>query len=75
MQMNSKVVLSLLMSLSIFFYDPKVALIGLSIFAISYFFLFKGVRNRLNKNGIAISEVNEERFRLMKVLEALKIYY
>lgn len=65
MQMNSKVVLSLLMSLSIFFYDPKVALIGLSIFAISYFFLFKGVRNRLNKNGTAISEVNEERFRLM----------
>tara|TARA_B100000886_G_scaffold244955_1_gene172191 strand:- start:908 stop:2704 length:1797 start_codon:yes stop_codon:yes gene_type:complete len=65
MQMNSKVVLSLLMSVSIFFYDPKVALIGLSIFAISYFFLFKGVRNRLNKNGIAISEVNEERFRLM----------
>ncbi len=65
MQMNSKVVLSFLMSLSIFFYDPKIALIGLSIFAISYFFLFKGVRNRLNKNGIAISEVNEERFRLM----------
>ena len=65
MQMNSKVVLSFLMSLSIFFYDPKIALIGLSIFAISYFFLFKGVRNRLNKNGIAISEVNEERYRLM----------
>ena len=65
MQVNSKVVLSFLMSLSIFFYDPKVALIGLSIFAISYFFLFKGVRNRLNKNGIAISEVNEERYRLM----------
>ena len=65
MQMNSKVILSLLMSISIFLYDPKVALIGLSIFAISYFFLFKGVRNRLNKNGIAISKVNEERFRLM----------
>ena len=65
MQLNSKVILSLLMSISIFVYDPKVAAIGLSIFAISYFFLFKGVRNRLNKNGIAISEVNEERFRLM----------
>jgi HlyD family secretion protein len=65
MQMNSKVILSLLMSISIFLYDPKVALIGLSIFAISYFFLFTGVRKRLNKNGIAISEVNEERFRLM----------
>ena len=65
MQMNSKVILSLLMSISIFLYDPKVALIGLSIFAISYFFLFRGVRKQLNKNGIAISEVNEERFRLM----------
>ena len=65
MQLNSKVILSLFMSISIFVYDPKVAAIGLSIFAISYFFLFKGVRNRLNKNGIAISEVNEERFRLM----------
>ena len=65
MQLNSKVILSLLMSISIFVYDPKVATIGLSIFAISYFFLFKGVRNRLNNNGIAISEVNEERFRLM----------
>ena len=65
MQLNSKIILSLLMSISIFVYDPKVATIGLSIFAISYFFLFKGVRNRLNKNGIAISEVNEERFRLM----------
>ena len=65
MDMNSKIILSLLMSISIFLYDPKVALIGLSIFAVSYFFLFKGVRNRLNKNGIAISQVNEERFRLM----------
>ena len=65
MYLNSKVILSLLMSISIFIYDPKVAVIGLSIFAISYFFLFKGVRNKLNKNGIAISEVNEERFRLM----------
>ena len=65
MYLNSKVILSLLMSISIFVYDPKVATIGLSIFAVSYFLLFKGVRNKLNKNGIAISEVNEERFRLM----------
>lgn len=65
MYLNSKVILSLFMSIGIFVYDPKVATIGLSIFAISYFFLFKSVRNRLNKNGNAISEVNEERFRLM----------
>lgn len=65
MYLNSKVILSLFMSIAIFIYDPKVATIGLSVFAISYFLLFKVVRNRLNKNGISISEVNEERFRLM----------
>ena len=65
MYLNSKVILSLFMSIAIFIYDPKVAAIGLSVFAISYFLLFKVVRNRLNKNGISISEVNEERFRLM----------
>ena len=47
-----------------FLYDPK-ALIGLSIFAIAYFILFRGFRKQLNKNGIAISKINEERFRLM----------
>ena len=36
MQLNSKIILSLLMSISIFVYDPKVAAIGLSIFAISF---------------------------------------
>lgn len=65
MYLNSKVILSLFMSIAIFIYDPKVAAIGLSVFAISYFLLFKVVRNMLNKNGISISEVNEERFRLM----------
>ena len=62
---NSKLILSVFMSIGVFLYDPKVAQIGLSIFAISYFFLFRGVRTQLNKNGIASSEVNEERCRLM----------
>ena len=65
MQMNARIVLALFMSLTIFFYDPKVAIIGLAVFAVAYYFLFKVVRMRLQLNGGAISEVNEQRFRLM----------
>lgn len=65
MQMNARIVLALFMSLTIFFYDPKVAIIGLAVFAVAYYFLFKVVRTRLQLNGGAISEVNEQRFRLM----------
>ena len=65
MQMNAKIILALLMSLSIFIFDPKVAIIGLFTFTVSYFFLFKVIRIRLQNNGTAISDTNEERFRLM----------
>ena len=36
MQMNARVVLSVLMSLSIFIYDPKVAIVGLTVFSSAY---------------------------------------
>jgi len=65
MQMNARIVLVLFMSLTIFIYDPKVATVGLTAFSIAYFILFKLVRLRLQRNGRAISEVNEQRFRLM----------
>ncbi len=62
---NAKIILAVLMSLSIFIYDPKVAIIGLTLFALTYFVLFRGVRMRLARYGLAVSEVNEQRFRLM----------
>lgn len=65
MQMNARIVLSVFMSLGIFIYDPKVAIIGLVVFAIAYFFLFRVVKVRLQNNGTAISDVNEQRYRLM----------
>ncbi len=65
MQMNARIALALFMSLTIFIYDPKVAIIGLAVFSVSYYILFKVVRMRLQNNGSAISEVNEQRFRLM----------
>jgi len=65
MHMNARVVFTFFMALGIFIYDPKVAIIGLTVFIIAYFILFKLVRVRLQRNGAAISELNEERFRLM----------
>ena len=65
MQMNARIILSIFMSISIFIYDPKVAIVGLTVFAIAYFFLFKVVKVRLQNNGNAISDVNENRYRLM----------
>lgn len=65
MQMNARIMLSVFMSFGIFVYDPKVAIIGLIAFAVAYFFLFKIVKVRLQNNGTAISNVNEQRYRLM----------
>jgi len=65
MQMNARIVLAILMSISISVYDPQVAIIGLSAFAFGYFIIFSSVRKRLKRNGEAISKVDEQRFRLM----------
>lgn len=65
LHMNAKVILACLMSFGIFIYDPVVALVGVSIFVISYYLLFVGVRRKLIKNGRDISETQSQRFKLM----------
>jgi len=65
MIMNARVVFILLMTISIFFFDPIIAITGLSFFGLAYFFLYRVVRMRLERNGKNISDVNEQRFRLM----------
>jgi len=65
MRMNAKVVLAVLISVSILIYNPVIAIVGLLIFAIAYFLLYKLVRNKLVSNGQKISQVSTDRFRLM----------
>ena len=64
MHMNAKAVLAILLSLSLFAYDSKVALIGLLTFSLAYIILYKVVRTLLYRNGIMISAMNERRFSL-----------
>ncbi len=63
--MNGNIILVIFMALSIFIFDPIVAIIGVIIFAISYYFVFSIVSFTLLRNGRSISEMYEERFRLM----------
>ena len=65
MHLNANVVFVTSMSISIFIFDPIVAIVGVVIFAISYFFIFKLVSLTLLNNGRSISEMYEKRYRLM----------
>lgn len=65
MNMNAKVVLAVFISVSILIYNPIIAIVGLAIFALAYFILYRLVRNKLVSNGQKLSQVATERFRLM----------
>lgn len=65
MRMNAKVVLTLVISISIITYNPLVALVGLTIFSLSYILMYKFVRTTLVKNGRTLSAVATQRFKLL----------
>ena len=65
MAMNAKVVLAVLISVSILIYNPIIAIVGLAIFALAYFILYRLVRKKLVSNGQKLSQVSTDRFRLM----------
>lgn len=65
MFINSKIILSIFISVGIFLFNPIPALVGVTLFVGAYFILYKFVKLRLQNNGSLISQVATERFRLM----------
>lgn len=65
MLLNSRLVFGFIISVSLFLYDPVVAVVGLLVFLIAYVALFKNVRKSLNANGQSISESYSTRYRLI----------
>lgn len=65
MSLNAKLVLALFISISIFIYNPLIALAGISAFVLSYMLMYKLVRKSLIANGRKLSAVSTQRFRLM----------
>lgn len=65
MQLNAKIFLVILISFSIFLYEPYVALSAVTLFSGVYFVLYKFVRVRLQLNGDKLSYYMGNRFHLM----------
>ena len=65
MQMNAKLFMVIIMCIAIFIYSPIVAVAGASTFYLTYFFLYKTVRQRLSNNGETITNENAIRYKLM----------
>jgi len=63
--MNAKIFLATFMSLAIFIYRPLVAVVGIAIFILAYFLLYKTIRRILVRNGREITSAQTMRFKLM----------
>lgn len=65
MQMNARIVTGMLMTLTLFIFNPLVASVGLLLFGSAYWLLFNTVRRQLQRNGKSISVQNSQRLKLM----------
>ncbi len=65
MQMNAKMVMSVVMITGIFVLNPYIAVAGLVIFGSAYLLLYRTVRRKLVQNGSEITQANRRRFQLM----------
>jgi ATP-binding cassette, subfamily B, bacterial PglK len=65
MQINSKLILGLFLSAMVIAVDPFIAFIGVASVGLSYFLIYKFVRNILAENGSAISSLLSVRFKIM----------
>ncbi|WP_227501718.1 ABC transporter ATP-binding protein [Marinobacter nitratireducens] len=64
-QMNARVVMATLMMVTIFAFNPGVALVGVVVFSTVYFFMYRVVRKQLSRNGAIVSSSQRERYKLM----------
>jgi HlyD family secretion protein len=65
MYLNAKMMLALFLSLTIFIFNPSVALSGALIFSLAYFFIYRLAKRQLAINGKKISQENQSRLQLM----------
>lgn len=65
MQLNSRALLALLISIGLLIYNPYIALGGLAIFSLGYFIIYKLVKKRVEIYSRIISNTNTQRFRLI----------
>ena len=65
LQVNARAVVIFFIIIGITIISPAIALISMGIFATIYFLIFKGIKNRLNTNGIILTNEQEARIKLI----------
>ena len=65
MTMNAKIALAFFMLLSLFIFDPLVAVVGMAVFGGAYLFLYLIVRSRFIANGRNITAIYSNRYLLL----------
>lgn len=65
MQLNSRLVLAVIISAAVISYNPIIALVGLLMFGAGYVVIYQLIKKRLIVNGANISSTSTQRFRLM----------
>lgn len=66
MQMNAKLVMATFMIITVFTFNPRVALAGVIVFGLAYLILYRVVRRRLESNGRIVTRAQAQRFTLMQ---------
>lgn len=65
MQMNARLVTAFMIALTIFIYNPWVAVFGILMFSTAYISLYRVVRRQLTRNGETVTREQALRFKLM----------
>lgn len=65
LHMNAKIVLSLFLFLALLIINPLIAIIGILLFVLAYYVLYKAVRSILLQNGRIIADNQRTRFKLL----------
>ena len=64
-QMNARLVLAIFISVSIFIYNPLIAIVGVMLFVTGYAVIYRVIRKRITVYGEHVSTTSTDRFRLM----------
>jgi ATP-binding cassette, subfamily B, bacterial PglK len=65
LQVNARAVVILFIILGITIVSPVIALTSLTIFSAIYFLIFRFIKNRLNTNGVTLTNEQESRIKLI----------
>ena len=65
MNMAARSVIVCFMLAAVFLFNPLVAVFAFSLFALTYGVIFRTVRNRLFRNGLSLTRISGQRYKLM----------